>query len=93
MPESPDFCPHCGSHVPPRSPSCPACGSDHETGWSDSATSQRLGIPDEDFDYDEFVRTEFNPDSRPPQLRPRGISWFWWSVAILLLALLGLLWF
>ncbi len=28
-------CPHCGSVIPADSRSCPECGSDRETGWSE----------------------------------------------------------
>jgi hypothetical protein len=43
-----------------------------------------LGLPDESFDYDKFVEEEFG--GRPA--RPRGVTWGWWMVALLALALL-----
>ena len=86
--EPPEICPHCGAEVPRRARACPECGSDEETGWSDRAAAGRLGLPDEEFDYDEFVKEEFA--ARPAPLRPRGIRWFWWVVAVCIL--LGLLW-
>ena len=87
----PDYCPHCGSEVPPNAKACPECGSDEKTGWSDRAHTDRLGIPDDEFDYDEFVKEEFGK-RRESRVRPRGINWFWWVAAvILLLAFLGLL--
>ncbi|MCI0745153.1 MAG: zinc ribbon domain-containing protein [Verrucomicrobia subdivision 3 bacterium] len=79
----PEYCPNCGADVPPNALACPECGSDHETGWSDEATGQRIGLPDDNFDYDEFVKEEFGEEK--PQLRPRGIAPLWWFVAILLL--------
>ena len=51
----PDYCPNCGAAVPARAPACPECGADEDTGWNDDAYAQDLGLPDEDFDYDEFV--------------------------------------
>lgn len=84
----PEICPQCGALVPPNALACPDCGSDYETGWSDRATAQRLGLPDDEFDYEEFVREEFSSGSAQPALRPRGISWLWWLVALGLVGLL-----
>ena len=71
--------------MPEKARACPECGSDYETGWSDRAGAQRLGLPDDEFDYDEFVKEEFGGDARRPAIRPPGISWLWWVVAVLLL--------
>ncbi len=76
----PEACPNCGALVPPRAKACPGCGSDEKTGWSDSAHASYLGIPDEAFDYDEFVAEEFNP----PKLKPRRLHWLWWLTAVVL---------
>lgn len=83
----PDVCPACGSLVPPKARACPECGADDETGWSDRATAQRLGLPEDEFDHDEFVREEFGSASPASRLKPRGQKWGWWLVAVLLLAL------
>ncbi|MBL9166802.1 MAG: hypothetical protein JNN07_03605 [Verrucomicrobiales bacterium] len=80
---APEICPNCGAVVPRTARVCPDCGSDEETGWADQAVSQRLGIPDDSFDHDQFVREEFGQKSPPS--RPPGGSWFWWAVALLLL--------
>lgn len=77
----PEFCPNCGAEVPPKARACPGCGADEQTGWSDRAHADHLGLPDEEFDYDEFVKSEFGPE----QARPRGIHWFWWVTAILII--------
>jgi hypothetical protein len=39
---------------------CPECGADYETGWNEEdAAYDALGLPDQEFDYDECVRREF----------------------------------
>lgn len=79
---APETCPNCGAEVPPDAKSCPECGSCEQTGWSDEASQADLGLPEDEFDYDEFVKKEFGP-ANP---RPRGISWFWWVIGLLALA-------
>jgi hypothetical protein len=78
---SPEVCPNCGAGVPSHAKACPQCGSDETTGWSDKAYADNLGLPEEEFDYDEFVQQEFGPD----KAKPSGIGWFWWVVAILVI--------
>lgn len=82
--EPPEFCPHCGAEVPRNARACPECGSDEETGWSEQAHVGGLNLPDENFDYDEFVKREFGPSR---ELKPPGIRWLWWLVAAGLIAL------
>ena len=79
----PEICPVCGAEVPPKARACPDCGADEETGWSERAEAQRLGLPDDEFDYDEFVKEELGGGKR--EVRPRGIALMWWVVAIVLL--------
>ena len=83
---APDICPNCGAEVPPKARACPECGADEETGWSERAAAQRLGLPDDEFDYDEFTKEEFGGEKRNP--RPKGIGWFWWVVAIALIIII-----
>ena len=85
----PEICPQCGTEVPRKALACPECGSDYETGWSEEADAQRLDLPDDKFDYDEFVKDEFSDEKKG--LRPQGISPLWWIVAIVLAMLLILL--
>ncbi len=67
--KDPFTCPCCGEDVPPNAKSCQACGSDENTGWSEAADEWS---PDtaggysasEDFDYESFIKTEFN--DQPP---------------------------
>lgn len=79
----PEICPNCGVEVPRKARACPGCGADEKSGWSEDAYAERLGLPDDKFNYDEFVKGEFGEAGRP-EIRPRGISWFWWVVAVLL---------
>jgi len=80
---SPEICPNCGADVPQNAKACPGCGSDENTGWSETAYANNLGLPDEEFDYDDFVKKEFGSGGG----KPRGISWLCWLVALLLLGL------
>jgi hypothetical protein len=81
---SPETCPNCGAAVPRNARACPECGSCEETGWSDQAQSGGLGLPEENFDYRDFVKQEFGGKESVP----RGISRFWWVIAIVVLALI-----
>ncbi len=83
-----EACPNCGADVPPKSKVCPGCGADEKTGWSDSAYAENLGLPDENFDYNEFVKEEFGGD-----VKPRGIHWVWWLTALGMVVLFLFFWF
>jgi hypothetical protein len=78
---APEICPNCGATVPRNAKACPECGSDEQTGWSDATETDGLDLPDENFDYDNFVKKEFG--SKSPV--PHGIKWFWWLIALLVL--------
>ena len=78
--ETPETCPSCGADVPPGAKACPECGSDEQTGWSDEAYTSNLGIPEEKFDYNEFVEQEFG-SGKP---KPRPLGWLWLLVAVIL---------
>lgn len=84
----PEVCPNCGAYLPRKAKVCPECGSDEETGWSDSASASNLGIPEDNFDYNAFVKEEFG--SRSP--KPKGIHWMWWVTALILVLLCLWLW-
>lgn len=80
----PEICPQCGAEVPRQARSCPECGADEKTGWSERAQAQRLDLPDDEFDYEEFVEEEFG-DAKESPVRPKNLSWFWWAVGVVLL--------
>ncbi|MCX6895651.1 MAG: zinc ribbon domain-containing protein [Verrucomicrobia bacterium] len=75
-----ETCPNCGADLPPRAKACPECGSDEKTGWSEAARYDGLDLPNEEFDHADFVEREFGGEA----LKPRGIHWLWWVVAVLL---------
>jgi hypothetical protein len=85
---TPETCPNCGADVPPRATACPECGADEKTGWSEEAYASGLDLPEENFNYDEYVKKEFGPRRHVPQ----GLHWVWWLVGVLLLAALISLW-
>lgn len=76
----PETCPNCGADVPPRARACPECGACDQTGWSDDTETTDLGIPEESFDYNAFVKREFGAR----KILPHGIGWLWWAVSIIL---------
>ncbi|MBE0543156.1 MAG: zinc ribbon domain-containing protein [Verrucomicrobia bacterium] len=78
----PEICPNCGAEVPPNAQACPECGSDEQTGWAEAAETGGLDLPDQNFDYNDFVKREFS--GKTPV--PRGIHWLWWLIALLLVA-------
>ena len=84
----PEICPNCGAEVPSGAKACPECGADEQTGWSETAQTDGLGLPNENFDYDDFVKREFG-DKNPV---PRGIHWFWWVVAMALVVAFLVFW-
>lgn len=82
---TPDFCPNCGAEIPDKATACPECGSCEETGWSDAAKADSLGLPEESFDYDDFVQREFG-DKKQANRRPRSL--LWWLTAIIVLGVI-----
>jgi hypothetical protein len=79
----PDECANCGARIPPRAKACPECGADERTGWRETSVYDSLDLPDE----------AWRDGSDPPRsmLRARkrinGVSWYWWCVGALVLAL------
>jgi hypothetical protein len=83
-----ETCPNCGAELPRRAQACPECGADERTGWSETAGTEHLGLPEEEFDYQEFAAREFGSQSP----KPRGIHWFWWLVGLLVLGAMVCFW-
>ena len=55
-------CPHCGAKVKAKALSCPECGADDSTGWSDGA--EYSDDPIADFDYEESMESEFGDSKK-----------------------------
>ena len=79
---TPDICPVCGEVVPNKAKACPECGACEETGWSDEGRADSLGIPSEEFDYEEYVKREF--EGEKPK-RKFGAVWFVTAIVVLIL--------
>ena len=91
------LCPGCDREVRVGSRGCPYCNPPAKRRKRPKATARRarksweldashdgLDLPDEEFDYDDFVAREFG-------LKPHrkiGIKWYWWVTAIALLLLM-----
>ncbi len=81
---APEICPNCGAEVKRNAKACPACGACEDTGWSEEAANSGLDLPEEEFNYSEFVEKEFG--NKAP--KPSGISWFWWIVGLAVVVIL-----
>ena len=80
-PKAPEVCPVCGEDTPRNALACPECGADHNSGWREDAhTYDAVDLPDEDFNYDEFVQQEFGSSAKP-----RAIKTIWWITALLII--------
>lgn len=81
----PGQCPVCGEWVYRGQASCDECGACERSGWkSDSSVYDGLDLPDDDFDYDEFIANELGEGkSKPP------LPVFWWWVGIVLVIAMG----
>lgn len=92
---APEVCPVCGEDVPRNALACRHCGADHESGWREDAdVYDGTDIPEDAFDYDEFVRQEFGDANgrRPPRLST-GIHPVWWITALLLFVVFFVMYF
>ena len=76
---APENCPICGADLAKDAKVCPECGADEKFGWSEESQTDHLDLPDENFNYDDFVKREFGK-----QPVPHGIHWLWWLTAIVL---------
>ena len=80
-PTPPEVCPSCGEDVPRDALACTECGADHNSGWrEDVDTYDAVDLPDEGFNYEEFVKREFGSSLKPAAIKP-----VWWITAILLI--------
>lgn len=73
-------CPNCGAEVPAGAKSCPECGSDENTGWSEDTYLDGVTLPGEDDGDAPSDHSGMLDKSRP----------VWMAAAILLLVLAAL---
>lgn len=58
-------CPNCGCSLKLGAVACPECGSDENTGWKDTATSEHPDIsPFDELDYEDILHKEFGKQSK-----------------------------
>lgn len=91
----PGPCPVCVEPVPAGRRSCPHCGSSANDGWGTPAEGEGLDLPDDEFNYEEFVEREFGGEGRAtrPGRGPRK-ALLWALVALALAAVFaGAGWF
>lgn len=74
--KTPEVCPVCGEEVPRGALACPECGADERSGWREDVVDG-LDLPEEEFDYEEFVKKEFGRE-----VKPEGTAWLWWAAAV-----------
>lgn len=83
-------CPFCDREVHVGQP-CPGCAKKttpprraprKKKSWEQDAAAAGLDLPDDDFDYDEFVAREFG---RAPH-RQLAVKWYWWLLGVAVLA-------
>ena len=79
--QSPGECANCGAKIPRRAQACPECGADERTGWRDTDATRYDGL---DLPDSAFADEPASPPAR------RGIAWYWYAVAALLVASLVL---
>jgi len=78
----------CGEDVPPAALACPECGADHNSGWQENAeVYDAVDLPEDDFNYQEFVKQEFGASHKP------AIKRIWWITALFLIAALIAIYF
>ena len=81
---TPDECPNCGVDLQAMARACPECGACPDTGWAEEAQYESTQLPEDDFDYDEFVSREFGQGGRPPG---NQLHWVWAVFHILIITL------
>ena len=94
MPETLSYrCPFCDHKVRVGQP-CPGCARKKRApwqvrkSWRQDHSADGLDLPDEAFDYDEFVAREFG---RAPHRR-LGVNWYWWLLGVVVIAALLAVW-
>lgn len=98
MPEELTYlCPSCGHEVRVGAdcPGCPKQGAiktrkrrakaaPRRRSWEQDSYYDGMDLPDEDFDYDDFVAREFGA----PHQRLR-VKWYWWVLGIIMILVIA----
>jgi hypothetical protein len=84
------MCPFCDREVRVGSP-CGGCAKKQKPAptkakrsWEQDKMYDDLDLPNEDFDYDEFVAKEFG---HLPH-KKIGVKWYWWLLGVVILVLM-----
>ena len=83
-------CPYCGCEARVGKP-CPGCvkketaAKPKKRPWEQDKSLDGLDLPDDSFDYDEFVAREFGKSPH----RELGMKWYWWALGVVVLVALA----
>jgi hypothetical protein len=88
------ICPGCGDEIRIGPKGCPKCNRPKKKKfqpepdpWDIADSSDGIGLPDDEFDYERFVAEEFG--GGPKRSRKQ---WIWWITAVVLLMAIVWLW-
>ncbi|MEO0413378.1 MAG: hypothetical protein AAF226_00340 [Verrucomicrobiota bacterium] len=80
------ICPSCGAEVKVGSKGCPKCNNLDPWEIEGNDAYDGLDLPDDDFDYDEFIEREFGTGGIGKKgQRWNGLHPFWWITALVTL--------
>ena len=75
-------CPGCPKPKPAKRLKAAKRKAPPRRSWEQDSDYDGLDLPDEDFDYDEFVAKEFGTPHQRLQ-----VKWYWWILGIIMLVL------
>jgi hypothetical protein len=89
-------CPFCNRQVQVGQP-CQGCSEQQKAAeskprpqrrsWEQDPVYDGLDLPDQDFDYDDFLTREFGKSPH----RRLGVKWYWWLLGVFTLASVAVL--
>ena len=89
--QPPGQCPVCGEWVSKGQAACDECGACEKSGWKkDAETDDGLDLPDDEFDYDDFIAREFGGKQDGVSGNQRSL-WFWVGLVLVIILALGFL--